>query len=75
MDASQLEESYASHEEEWQEWPLTSTDGDTAALLQLFSDHNVGFSVNTSRAQAVRPAVDGNSRKAGESRLSFAVAH
>lgn len=69
VDASQLEESYASHEEEWQEWPLTSTDGDTAALLQHFSDHKAEFSVNTSRAQAVRPAVDGNSRKVGESSL------
>ena len=42
-DASQLQDSYAeiSHET-WQTWPLISTDGDSAALLQFISDGNVG---------------------------------
>ena len=70
-DASQLEDSYRVAGEEWREWPLTSTDGDTAALLQLFSDHQVEFDVDTSRARAARPAVEGNSRKVGESAYDY----
>lgn len=65
-DASQLEESYEIARGEWREWPLTSTDGDTAALLQLFSDHKVDFDADTSRARAARPAIEGNSRKVGQ---------
>lgn len=42
IDAAQLEEAYAvDQEEEWHEWPLLSTDGDTAAILQLLSDNLV----------------------------------
>ena len=42
IDASQLEESYNEVlHGEWQTWSLLSTDGDTAALLQLISDGHV----------------------------------
>lgn len=41
-DAVQLEEAYANgQEDEWHEWPLLSTDGDTAAILQMLSDNMV----------------------------------
>ena len=65
VDASQLDESYEMAKDEWREWALTSTDGDTAALLQRFSEHLVEFEVDTSHAQAARAAIDGNSRKVG----------
>ena len=40
-DAIQFEEAYQSgvqNETPWRDWPLLSTDGDTAAVLQMFSD-------------------------------------
>ena len=66
IDASQLEDSYARAQEFWHEWPLTSNAVDTAALLQLISDHQVETDFDTSHAQAARAAVEGNSRKVGE---------
>ncbi|KAH8120510.1 hypothetical protein DFH11DRAFT_1685786 [Phellopilus nigrolimitatus] len=73
QDASQLEESYSIEQAEWREWPLVSTDGDTAALLQQISDHKVEFEVNTSHAQATRALVDGNSRKADDNDIELGI--
>lgn len=39
LDATQLEDLYIREQEGWREWSLLSTDGDTAALIQLVSDH------------------------------------
>lgn len=65
QDASQLEESYIA-QTDWTEWPLISSEGDTAAILQHFSDHNVEIRVNMDHARVARESVEGNSRKAGE---------
>ena len=65
QDACQLEESYSLEQNKWREWSLTSTDGDTAALLQLISDHKIDFEFNTNHAKASRLLMEGNSKKAG----------
>lgn len=41
MDASQCEESYKEADSANNDWPLLSSDGDLAALLQMVSDHEV----------------------------------
>ncbi|EJD04259.1 uncharacterized protein FOMMEDRAFT_106841 [Fomitiporia mediterranea MF3/22] len=73
LDASQLEESFEAAKTDQWEWPFTATDGDTAAILQLFSDHRAEFEVDTSRAQAARPAVEGNSRKVDDDDIELGV--
>lgn len=50
---------------DWNEWPLISSDGDTAAILQHISDHNVEVQVGIGRTRTARAAIEGNSRKAG----------
>ncbi len=83
VDATQLEEAYASgQEDEWHEWPLLSTDGDTAAILQMVSDHMVRLRVDfsnlsdwllqvdvqfdTTNAQIARQTIDYASKKASK---------
>jgi oxalate---CoA ligase len=87
LDASAFED-VISYEDDWQQWPILSTDGDVAALIQLVSEdkvrrqlvivathsrnswiRQVEFRINTSQAQAARPGLDWNSKKAGLSRL------
>ena len=65
QDAVSLLEEVATNSAGWHEWPLTATDGDCAALVQLVSDNCVEFKVDTSGPRACRPAVDWNSKKAG----------
>lgn len=46
QDAAGLEEDLAAGESDtWREWPLTATDGDSAALIQLVSDNKVGHHI------------------------------
>jgi transcription factor C subunit 3 len=40
QDAAALED-ISVDDQTWREWPLLSTDGDTAALIQLVSDNKV----------------------------------
>ncbi|KAI5123716.1 hypothetical protein M0805_000310 [Coniferiporia weirii] len=72
-DASQLEESYALSQDEWREWPLVSTDGDTAAILQQISDYKAEFVINTEHAQTTRANVDGNSRKVDDDDIELGI--
>ncbi|KAJ7275459.1 hypothetical protein B0H12DRAFT_1087414 [Mycena haematopus] len=51
-------------DQSWREWPLLSTDGDTAALIQLISDN---------KAQAARAAIDWNSKKADDDHIETAI--
>ncbi|KAG6891388.1 hypothetical protein C0992_007611 [Termitomyces sp. T32_za158] len=57
----------------WREWPLTASDGDSAALIQLVSDNKVEFRVDTSHAQSCRPTLDWNSKKADDDQIETAV--
>ncbi|TFK36810.1 hypothetical protein BDQ12DRAFT_633054 [Crucibulum laeve] len=72
QDAVALDE-IASTEDAWREWPLTATDGDLAALIQLVSDNQVEFKVDTSHPQAARPALDWNSKKADDDQIETVV--
>ncbi|KAF7340022.1 B-block-TFIIIC domain-containing protein [Mycena venus] len=64
QDAAALED-ISTDDHSWREWPLLSTDGDTAALIQLVSDNKVDFKIDTTQAQGARAAIDWNSKKAG----------
>ncbi|KAK0478540.1 hypothetical protein IW261DRAFT_1551813 [Armillaria novae-zelandiae] len=70
QDAAGLEEDLAAGESDtWREWPLTATDGDSAALIQLVSDNKVDFKIDTANAQAARPMLDWNSKKADDDQI------
>ncbi|TDL28869.1 hypothetical protein BD410DRAFT_738661 [Rickenella mellea] len=71
LDAAQLEDLYAQEQGAWREWPLLSTDGDTAALIQLVSDHKVEFLFDASQSHARRVALDWNSKKADDEDLEM----
>lgn len=73
QDAVQSARTLVLEQNEWREWPLMSTDGDTAALLQLFSDHKFSIKFDMDQAQRAIASLDGNSRKAGM--LMFIVEH
>ncbi|KDR85305.1 hypothetical protein GALMADRAFT_52101 [Galerina marginata CBS 339.88] len=66
QDAVSLLEEIDINDASWHNWPLTATDGDCAALIELVSDGKVDFNIDTSLPQAARPALDWNSKKAGE---------
>ncbi|KAJ6574623.1 hypothetical protein B0H19DRAFT_1124959 [Mycena capillaripes] len=72
QDAAALEE-ISVDDESWREWPLLSTDGDTAALIQLVSDNKVDFKIDTTQAQAARAAIDWNSKKADDDHIETAI--
>lgn len=65
QDAVQSVRTLGLEQNEWREWPLMSTDGDTAALLQLFSDHKLSIKFDMDHTQRAIASLDGNSRKAG----------
>ncbi|KAF7320177.1 B-block-TFIIIC domain-containing protein [Mycena kentingensis (nom. inval.)] len=72
-DAAELEEISAADTNTWREWPLLSTDGDAAALIQLVSENKVRFKIDTSAAQAAREIVDWNSKKADDDHIETAL--
>ncbi|KAJ7456579.1 hypothetical protein FB451DRAFT_1048140 [Mycena latifolia] len=72
QDAATLEE-ISIDDDAWREWPLLSTDGDTAALIQLVSDNKVDFKIDTSQAQLARVAIDWNSKKADDDDIETAI--
>lgn len=69
QDACALEEGFCSSLQEdlsaWKTWPLTASDGDTAALLELVSEGKVDFEIDATGPQSARAAIDWNSKKAG----------
>ncbi|KAJ7596727.1 hypothetical protein C8J56DRAFT_295687 [Mycena floridula] len=71
QDATALED--ISVEGEWREWPLLASDGDLAALIQLVSEEKVTFKVDTTQAQAARPSLDWNSKKADDDNIETAI--
>ncbi|KAL5534526.1 hypothetical protein ACEPAG_989 [Sanghuangporus baumii] len=73
IDAFQFEDSYETAKDEWREWPLTSSDGDTAALLQLISDHQIEIEIDTSHAKAARSTLEGNSRKVDDDDIELCL--
>ncbi|KAG5651227.1 hypothetical protein H0H81_009422 [Sphagnurus paluster] len=72
QDAIALEE-MTLQDDTWREWPLLATDGDSAALIQLVSENKVEFKVDTTHAQAARPTLDWNSKKADDDQIETAV--
>lgn len=64
MDAATLEEDSSQHID-WREWPLLSSDGDTAALINLTSLGKVDFKIDVTQAIAACAPLDWNSKKAG----------
>ncbi|PFH54764.1 hypothetical protein AMATHDRAFT_52646 [Amanita thiersii Skay4041] len=72
QDAASLEE-LAYHDNNWREWPLLATDGDTAALVQAVSDGKIEFKLDTSQAQLARPSLDWNSKKADDDQIETAI--
>ncbi|KAJ6519412.1 hypothetical protein C8R45DRAFT_1066116 [Mycena sanguinolenta] len=72
QDAAALED-ISTDDQSWREWPLLSTDGDTAALIQLVSDNKVDFKIDTAQAQAARPAIDWNSKRADDDDIETAI--
>ncbi|KAJ3509802.1 hypothetical protein NLJ89_g5025 [Agrocybe chaxingu] len=69
QDAVSLLEELDPHDSTWHEWPLTATDGDCATLIQLVSEDKIDFEIDTSLAQAARPALDWNSKKADDDQI------
>ncbi|KAJ7139701.1 hypothetical protein C8R44DRAFT_694295 [Mycena epipterygia] len=72
QDAAALED-ISVDDDAWREWPLLSTDGDTAALIQLVSDNKVDFKIDTSQAQLARQIIDWNSKKADDDHIETAI--
>jgi len=67
--ASAFEDIIPDQGDNWQQWPLLATDGDTAALIQFVSEDKVEFRIDTSQAQAARPSLDWNSKKADDDQI------
>ncbi|KAA1468493.1 hypothetical protein DENSPDRAFT_833797 [Dentipellis sp. KUC8613] len=73
QDAATLEALCEEQEDAWKEWPLLSTDGDTAALIQAVSEGKVEFKMDLSQPRAARPALDFNSKKADDDDIETTV--
>ncbi|KAJ7169467.1 hypothetical protein C8R46DRAFT_1088869 [Mycena filopes] len=59
--------------EDMEDISLLSTDGDTAALIQLVSDNKVHFRIDTAQAQAARATIDWNSKKADDDHIETSI--
>jgi transcription factor C subunit 3 len=51
--------------DEWKDWPLTASDGDLVALLELVSNDRVEFNIDTSALQGNCNSADWQSKKIG----------
>ncbi|TFK30753.1 hypothetical protein FA15DRAFT_580399 [Coprinopsis marcescibilis] len=58
---------------DWRDWPLTATDGDAMALIQLVSDNQAQFTIDTSQARAARDALDWNSKRADDDQIETEI--
>ncbi|KAG2370198.1 hypothetical protein BDR07DRAFT_1386752 [Suillus spraguei] len=65
QDAVALDEVFAEQVDS-SEWPLLASDGDTAALLQLVSEEQVNFVIDTAQLRKIRTKLDWNSKKADD---------
>ncbi|KAF5355772.1 hypothetical protein D9756_004049 [Leucocoprinus leucothites] len=57
----------------WREWPLTATDGDCVALIELVMENKLDFKIDTLQAQAERVALDWNSKKADDNQIETLI--
>ncbi|KAI0095273.1 hypothetical protein BDY19DRAFT_917063 [Irpex rosettiformis] len=77
QDACALEEGLCSSRQNyslpWRVWPLTASDGDTAALLELVSEGKVDFQIDTSNPQSARAEIDWNSKKADDDDIETTI--
>ncbi|KAG2045206.1 hypothetical protein BDR03DRAFT_989022 [Suillus americanus] len=55
------------------EWPLLASDGDTAALLQLVSEEQVNFIIDTAQLRNARTRLDWNSKKADDDDIETSI--
>lgn len=55
------------------EWPLLASDGDTAALLQLVSEEQVNFIIDTAQSRNARTRLDWNSKKADDDDIETSI--
>ncbi|KAF9455017.1 hypothetical protein P691DRAFT_691292 [Macrolepiota fuliginosa MF-IS2] len=72
QDAVALEELVA-QDDIWREWPLTATDGDCAALIELVMENKLDFKIDTTQAQAARVTLDWNSKKADDDQIETSI--
>jgi hypothetical protein len=55
------------------EWPLLASDGDIAALLQLVSEEQVNFIIDTAQLRNARIRLDWNSKKADDDDIETSI--
>ncbi|KAG2123565.1 hypothetical protein DEU56DRAFT_45236 [Suillus clintonianus] len=72
QDAVALDEVFAEQVDSL-EWPLLASDGDTAALLQLVSEEQVNFIIDTAQSRNARTRLDWNSKKADDDDIEASI--
>ncbi|KAG1777419.1 hypothetical protein EV702DRAFT_1179524 [Suillus placidus] len=72
QDAVALDEVFAEQVDSL-EWPLLASDGDTAALLQLVSEEQVNFIIDTAQLRNARTRLDWNSKKADDDDIETSI--
>ncbi|KAG1769612.1 hypothetical protein EDD22DRAFT_1048040 [Suillus occidentalis] len=72
QDAVALDDVF-SEQVEGMEWPLLASDGDTAALLQLVSENQVNFIIDTAQSRNARTRLDWNSKKADDDDIETSI--
>ncbi|KAG2345257.1 hypothetical protein BDR05DRAFT_1058382 [Suillus weaverae] len=72
QDAVALDEVFAEQVDSL-EWPLLASDGDTAALLQLVSEEQVDFIIDTAQLRNARTRLDWNSKKADDDDIETSI--
>ncbi|KAH8835939.1 hypothetical protein DL96DRAFT_1576137 [Flagelloscypha sp. PMI_526] len=60
--------------DEWKDWPLTASDGDLVALLELVSNDRVEFNIDTSALQGNCNSADWQSKKIDDDGIETALA-
>ncbi|KAH8100488.1 hypothetical protein BXZ70DRAFT_937413 [Cristinia sonorae] len=58
---------------EWREWPLLASDGETAALIELVSEGNIEFKIDTSHVKFAHNGMDWNSKKIDDDDIETTV--
>ncbi|KAG2057154.1 hypothetical protein BDR06DRAFT_952287 [Suillus hirtellus] len=72
QDAVALDEVFAEQVDSL-EWPLLASDGDIAALLQLVSEEQVNFIIDTAQSRNARTKLDWNSKKADDNDIETSI--
>ncbi|KAF8167796.1 hypothetical protein B0H34DRAFT_644725 [Crassisporium funariophilum] len=73
QDARSLLEEIDPNDDSWHDWPLTATDGDNATLIQLASENQVDFNIDTTLPRAARASLDWNSKKADDDQIETTI--